>query len=287
MNQVVITTESCSDLSREMQEMHHIYSVPMHIDFPDKSFLDGEIPVEEIYQFYQRTKKIPKTSAVNPMEFSSFFRKVAEENPGAAIIHIGYSSQASCTFQNAIIGREECSEIDIHLIDSKNVSGGAANITLKAAQIVQENPQVSVYRLVEMITTYVDKVYTCFVPEHIEYLAAGGRVSNSAALGASILQIKPRIDIINGKLVAAKKYRGSMMKIMPKLVDDFVSGHDLSKQLIYVMYAQGAKKEVLSALQKLLLENGFKEIIFMTIGCVMSIHGGEGAIGLSAVGAEE
>lgn len=49
----------------------------------------------------RQLKKIPATSAVNPNEYQSLFKKITEENPNCSIIHIGYSSKASCTYENA------------------------------------------------------------------------------------------------------------------------------------------------------------------------------------------
>ena len=75
--------------------------------------------------------------------------------------------------------------------------------------------------LAQAVEQAVPLVVTHFVPDRLDYLAAGGRVSNPAALGAALLKIKPRIDILDGKLIAGKKYRGTMAKVVPKLLEDF------------------------------------------------------------------
>lgn len=184
MKRILLTTESCSDLSNEVLKQHHILSVPYSVNFPDRTVYDGEIPIQEIYDFYEATKQIPKTNAVSPYQYTEFFEKATKENPGCEIIHIGYSSACSCSFQNAVIGVAECVTAKVHLIDSKNVSGGLGNLTLKAAQIMENNPEDTAEELVNKITPYIKKIRLSFVPNKLDFLLAGGRVSNAAAIGA-------------------------------------------------------------------------------------------------------
>ena len=81
---------------------------------------------------------MPTTSAVNPEEYAAFFLKLREENPEAEIIHIAYSSKASCTYQNAKIALDELKDARIRLIDSETVSSGIALLLWKSAQVIQE-----------------------------------------------------------------------------------------------------------------------------------------------------
>ncbi|MGL4790346.1 MAG: DegV family protein [Anaerotignaceae bacterium] len=282
MGKIVITTETCSDLTEQMISDNNIYTIPMHVVFEHGSFDDGSMPVEVIYEYFKKTKKVPKTSAVNPEEFVAFFNKIAKENPDCEIIHICYSSQASSTYQNALIALgEEHLQAKVHLIDSFNVSLGAGNIVMRAAKILRENTDITPEKLVEEIKEYRPRVYKSFVPERLEYLVAGGRVSNAAALGAAILRIKPRVDIIDGKLVATKKYRGSMKMIVDKYMDDVINNINLSKELVYVVYVPGGDMKNVDRMVERFTEAGFKEVVVGSTGCVLSTHGGPGAIGFT------
>lgn len=181
-----------------------------------------------------------------------------------------------------MIGVEECEKAKVHLIDSKNVSGGLGNLTLKAAEIIANNPQDSVADLVLKIENFVQKTHTSFVADTLDFLLAGGRVSNAAAIGAAILRLKPRIDIVEGKLIASKKYRGRMKKIAPQFVKDFVESQDFNRDNVYLFYALGTDTEVIELLKTSLEKQGFRQIHVDMIGSVMTVHGGKGAIGLSA-----
>lgn len=282
MRTIVLTTESGSDLTTETCEKHHILSVPFGLNFPDRTVDDGQIAVQEIYDFYKETKAIPKTNAVSPYQYTEFFRAAAEQNPGCEIIHVGYSSACSCSFQNAVLGVRDLEGVKVHLIDSLNVSGGLGNLVLKAAEIIENNPDDTAEQLVEKIVPYVKKTHTSFVPNTLEFLLAGGRVSNAAAIGATILRLKPRIDIINGELIAGKKYKGRMEKTAFRFADDFLEGKNFDKRLIYMFYAEGADLELMERLRQYLEGKGFARVKVGTLGCVMTVHGGKGAIGISA-----
>lgn len=282
MGKLILTTESGSDLSKDQCEKHHILTVPFGLNFPDRTVDDGQIPVQEIYDYYKQTKEIPKTNAVSPYQYAKFFKAAASRNPGCDIVHIGYSSACSCSFQNAVLAVRELPGINVYLVDSLNVSGGLGNLVLKAAELAEVSPDMTADELAAEAAAYVKRIRTSFVPDTLDFLLAGGRVSNVAAISAAILKIKPRIDIIDGKLIAAKKYRGSMQKVAGCLVEDFLSGKRFDMARAYVFYAEGADPGVVAGMKRDLEQAGFQEVSVSVLGCVMTVHGGKGAIGISA-----
>ena len=67
--------------------------------------------------------------------------------------------------------------------------------------------------LADEIESWNKKVFCSFIPGNLDYLKAGGRVSNAAYLGATLLRLKPLIEIVDGKLLASKKYRGRLKNL--------------------------------------------------------------------------
>lgn len=283
MSKIIITTESSADLPKKWLDEYQIRTVPFSVNFPDRTVEDNSIPVEEIYAFYDQTKQIPKTSAVNPYQYTELFENITAQHPDSEIIHIGYSSVCSCSFQNAVIGAAGCAHARVHLIDSKNVSGGLGNLVMIAARLSAANPTDSAAALAAKIKTYVPKIHTSFVPNRLDFLLAGGRVSNAAAIGAALFKIKPRIDIIDGALIAGKKYIGMMPGIIPTFIRDFTEGRNFDKERVYLFYSLGAKESVIERARSYLLDYGFKQVDILPLGCVMTVHGGKAAIGISAL----
>ena len=280
---IVITTESSCDIPAALRGKLGVLTVPFHVNFPGMSVDDNSIPVQEIYDFYEKTHKIPQTSAVNPDEYRVFWEEVLAANPGAEILHVGYSSACSCSFQNAQIGRQDCKEPGrIRLVDGLNVSAGLGNLVMRAVQLRAEHPEEGLEELAKRVEGYVAKTRMVFVPDRLDFLAAGGRVSNAAALGAAILRLKPRIDIVTGELIAGRKYRGKMAHVVPHMLSDFLRGRSFDLSQAYMIHAAGAAEEALERIRVLLREHGFRRIYDWELGCVMTVHGGKGAVGVSA-----
>jgi DegV family protein with EDD domain len=279
MKKYIILTESGADLPLDLVKLHHIHVIPMHVVMDDVDYLDGSIPVTKVYDYYRRSKKIPLTSATNPYEYKHLFQKIAKENPDDIILHISYSSKASCTYQNARIAAEGLE--NIYHIDSLNVSGGEAAVILKAVELIEQQPDILTADLIKKIESYVAMARVSFIPGNLEYLRAGGRVSNAAYLGATVLQLKPLIEIVNGELVSTKRYRGAMRRIAEKYLHEYLDRYNMDKEQIYFLYSLGLEEYIKLLMEEIAKEKGFKKIIWIQAGCVISTHSGPGAIGIA------
>ena len=279
MKKNIILTESGTDLPLDLVKKHQIQVIPMHLVMGDKHYLDGSIPVTQVYEYYRKTKKIPSTSATNPNEYKDLFQKLTQENPGCNIIHIGYSSKASCTYQNALIASEGME--NVYHVDSLNVSGGEAAIVMKAVELIEKQPDIQPANLIESIMSYVSRARVSFIPGDLEYLKAGGRVSNAAYLGGTLLQLKPLIEIVEGKLISTRKFRGKMIHIAKKYMEEFIDKYDIDKEQIYLLYSLGLEEKIRDSMELIVKNKGFKNFVWIQTGCVISIHSGPGAIGIA------
>jgi DegV family protein with EDD domain len=279
MSKFIIVTESGADLPLDLANLNEIHVLPMHVIMDGIDYKDGFIPVTEVYDYYKRTKKIPTTSATNSNEYQCVFQKITEDNPDCSIIYIGYSSKASCTYQNAFIASDGMK--NVYLVDSLSVSGGEAAIILKAVELIQKYPDIQPDDLIKKIEAFVYRARVSFIPGNLEYLRAGGRLSNSAYFGASILQLKPLIEILDGKLVGTKKYRGTMSNIAEKYLNEFLGRYNMEKEQLYLLYSIGLEDCIKSKVEEIVKGKGFKKIIWIQTGCVISTHSGPGALGIA------
>lgn len=279
MNKFIILTESGADLPLDLVNLHQIHVLPMHVIMDNVDYPDGSISVTEVYDYYKRTKKVPTTSAINPNEYLCAFEKIIEENPECSIIHISYSSKASCTYQNALIASDDMKKV--YHVDSLNVSGGETAIVLKADELINKHPDILPEDLIEKIESFVARARVSFIPGNLEYLRAGGRLSNAAYLGASILQLKPLIEIVDGQLVATKKFRGAMSRIAEKYVNEYLDRYNMDKEQLYLIYSLGLEEYIKLRIEEIVKGKGFKKIKWVQTGCVISTHSGPGAIGIA------
>lgn len=188
MRKIVLSTESGADLPEDWAEKYAVQVVPMHVIMDGRDYLDGLLPVKDIYDYYERTKKIPSTTSTNSHEYIEFFTKIRADFPDCIIIHIGYTSKASSSFQNAVIASEDFE--DLFLIDALNVTGGLTTIVMYAVSLLEKEPGIEPIRLIEKIESMIPKSRLAFLPGSLDFLRAGGRVSNLAYLGGALLKIK-------------------------------------------------------------------------------------------------
>jgi DegV family protein with EDD domain len=281
MRRIILSTESGADLPEELANKHNVQVVPMHVIMDGQDYLDGSLPVTDIYDYYERTKKIPSTTSTNSHEYLEFFKKIKNDFPDCTIIHIGYTSKASSSFQNAIIATEDLD--DIFLIDALNVTGGLTAIVMYAVTLLENEPSIDPAQLVEKIGSKVPKSRLAFVPGSLEFLRAGGRVSNLAYLGGALLKIKPRIELIDGNLVSTKKYRGKMDVVSEKLMRDYLGQYDIDKKQLYLLYSVGLDEKIKQGMDDIAKETGFKSVKWIQAGAMISTHAGPGGIGIAGL----
>ncbi|OCA85823.1 EDD domain protein [Bacillus sp. FJAT-27225] len=281
MRRIILTTESGADLPADLAEKHSIQVVPMHVIMGGEDYQDGSLAVEDIYDYYERTKKIPSTTATNIHEYQEFFKEIKADYPDCSIVHIGYTSKASSSFQNVVIAAEDFE--DLFLIDALNVTGGLAAIVLYAANLLEEQPGIEPARLIEKIEAMIPKSRLAFIPGSLDFLRAGGRVSNVAYLGGALLKIKPVIELIDGKLVSTKKYRGKMGVVAERLMREYLSEYNINRDQLYLLYSIGLDEDIKQRMDELAKEAGFKKIRWIQAGAMISTHAGPGGFGIAGL----
>lgn len=281
MRRIILSTESGADLPKDLVEKHQIQVVPMHVIMDGKDYLDGELSVEEVFDYHHRTKKIPSTTATNVHEYKQLFTKIRTDFPDSIIVHVGYTSKASASFQSALIAAEDFE--DLFLIDTLNVTGGLGAVVMYAAKLLEEEPSIDHVQLIEKIEAVVPKTKLAFIPGSLDFLKAGGRVSNIAYIGGSLLKLKPCIELKEGKLVSTRKYRGKMSVVAEKLMQDYLEQYDIDRKQLYLIYSIGLDESIKKQVEHLAKEKGFENITWMQAGAMISTHAGPGGFGIAGI----
>lgn len=283
MNNIIISTESCMDLPYKIFLPYNIKIIPLHISFGDISLADGSFSQDRIFRYFEEHQKPPATSAASIGEYIRHFETIIAENPMCCIIHISYSSSLSATYSHAVLASNEFEKGRIAVIDSKNITGGAGALVMKAAQLCEKLKYVPLNELLYAIKSYVPKIRCSFVPNTLDYLRAGGRISTITAFGSSILGIKPSIVCINGHLESGKKYRGSTDKLAFSYLDDFLRNNDIDKSFLIILYSQGLDIRTLFALKRKAHKLGIKKTWCFQTGSAITAHSGPKCIGFAGI----
>jgi len=281
MENYSLVVESGADLPKRVIEKYGIKVVPMHIELNGQWLDDGTIPVEELFTYYERTGLLPKTSGCNPADFGKVFDQLYQEFPNKQIIHLAYSAETTCSYQSAKLAAENRPYITS--INTKNVSAGQAVIVEKTAKFIEKNPTITVEEIQLFVTTLIEKVHMCFLPETLLYLKAGGRVNNPTYLGAKLLNLKPLIEVIEGRLVSTKKYRGSMRIASQKLLQEYPEKYHFQKDKLTLICGLGLPEEIKAQVEAAAKELGFNQLEWIPTGGVVSVHGGPSAFGMVGI----
>ena len=280
MNKIILVAETGSDITAELAQRYSIQMVPMHVAFDDTTIDDGTFPAQQIVDFYKSTGRLPRTSGSTPEDFVGVFDRIHAEHPGAHILYLAYSAVTTCSYQSAVIASEDRDYIT--MLDTRQVSVGQAAVVIELAKYLQSNPDATIDEAVSVANDLISRANMCFLPDNLEFLRAGGRVSNAVALGSRILSLHPTIEILNGKLTATKKYRGKMEKVAAQLVRDYAETYNLSRETpLWVIYTVGLSESVKQAVEQTALECGFKEVEWVLAHGVITTHGGPAAIGIA------
>jgi DegV family protein with EDD domain len=279
MTKYIIVAESGADIPPELAERHHIFIAPMHLLLGKTMIDDGAMPVHEVFSHFERTRELPKTSGSTPSDFEKVFDEIHGQNPEATIIHLAYSAVTTCSYESAVAaakGRDY-----VRHYNTENVSIGQGMVVLSVAEFIEQNPQVGLEQLDDFIKDRISRARLAFLPSILTYLHAGGRLSNLAFMGAQILKIRPLIEIVEGKLVATKKYRGSMISMARKMIEDYLGSTSLEKKRLILAYSSGLGPDTRTMAEEMVGRLGFENVSWMQTGCVVSSHAGPGAFGIA------
>lgn len=273
---IKVLSDSTCDLSQELLEKNDITLAPLTVVKGDDQFKDGvTIRPEDIFAHVAAGGALCSTAAVSIGEYADLFEQYAKDYDGIILINIG--SGFSACHQNALLAAEDFD--NVRCIDSKNLTTGQGLVALEACRLAKELDDLDA--IAEELNAYLEKIEASFLVDKLEYLAKGGRCSSVAALGANLLNLKPCIEVRDGKMTVVKKYRGNYSKCLANYVKERLAERtDIDEKTLFVTYTV-ISDDCHSAVSTAIAEHGnFENIYETTAGCTVSCHCGPGTLGI-------
>ncbi|HHW27288.1 MAG TPA: DegV family protein [Firmicutes bacterium] len=275
MKTVQIVTDSTASLDPEVIRRHDISVVPLWVQVGEESYKDGvTLSTEEFYKKLDGPV-LPSTSSPPPGDFVEVYRRLAKKAKDILSIHL--SRDASATCQAAEVAATSVSnEADVTVYDSRSFSMGIGFLAMEAARSAVQG--LSKDQIIAKLDSLRDRVYTYVAIPTLKYLRKSGRVTQGQAILASILSIKPVLEIRDGivKVVDhVRTYSGALARLL-----------DLAQEkagnvptVVAVMHANAREEaEKFAVLVKKRLN--VKELFIGEMGPVLAVHGGPGMIGI-------
>ena len=218
---------------------------------------------------------LPQTAAPSPGKFADAFKKLAADG-ATGILMIGLSRELSATIQSAETGAKESGvNIPIQFVDSRSASMGEGINVIVAAQMLIDNPQITLDQLAQKITEWASRTRVFGALDTLENLKKGGRISGAKAFVASALSIKPIVEVREGKIVEGGKER-TRSKALAFLIDKVKTAGPITN--LAVLHAQCSDLDTFVAQLKTVYSG---EIIVGEVGSVIGSHTGVGTMGVT------
>lgn len=276
---IKIITDSTSDLSDDILRRYDIDVLPLYIHLGESEYKDKlEIKPEDIYFWSDENNSTPKTSAPSIEDAVNAIKPYMEK--GDDILMFAISEDMSTTANVMRLAAAELHyEEHVYVIDSANLSTGIGHLVVEAAIMVRKKmPVKDIVASIEALKPYVR---ASFVVNTLTYLHRGGRCSATSALAGSILKLKPRIVVEDGRMDSDKKYRGNQNKVIIQYVKDMEQELLHAKRDRVFITHSGCDKEIIASVREYLESLGhFHSIIETRAGSVISSHCGPGTLGV-------
>ena len=286
MGNYVITVNSTVDLPKEWLEERNIPVMALRYTIDGETYEDmSGLSHKEFFQKL-REGKMAVTTQMNPEEAKEKFEPILKA--GNDILHLGFSSGLSGTYNSMRIAAEELAEEypdrKIIVIDTLCACLGEGLLLYYALKRKEEG--MTIDELAQWVEE--NKLHVCHnvTVDDLNHLQRGGRVSKTAAILGTMVQIKPNIHMDNqGCLQVIGKERGRK-KSIHKLVDMALKQYEGYENDL-VMITHGDCLEDAEYLAGLVREKmGIQDILINNIGTVIGSHTGPGVLALFCMGNE-
>lgn len=268
--------DSTSDLSPEYIRRHGITVMPLTVSMGDRDYTDGlDISPDDIFRHVDAGGALPKTAAVNAAAYRERFEAMLRECD--AVIHFNISADFSSCHENAVAAAEG---LPVTCVDSRNLSSGIALLVCAAVDMVEAgcgDPEAVAAR----VRGLIDRVDASFILDRLDYLYKGGRCSMVSMLGANLLKLKPCIEVVGGRMIVGRKYRGSYSRCLKQYVDDRLRDPDaVDGKRIFITHTGVSREDFELTRAAVLAHKAFDEVLEVRAGCSITSHCGQGTLGI-------
>ena len=284
MGNVAIVTDSNSGLSQADGKELGIYVIPMPFLVDGKLYFeDVDMNKEQFYHFLENDADL-STSQPSPGDVMDLWDKLLKEYD--EIVHIPMSSGLSASCSTAM-GLARDYDGKVQVVDNQRISVTMQQSVMDAKHLVAAGKSATQIKEILEKEALESSIY--LMVDTLKYLKKGGRITPSAALLGSALNLKPILQIQGDKLDAYKKVRGvkaakkNMLEAMKKDVEgrfsDYVTKGQLKLHVAYTTDEETArqwKEEVQSVFPNIAISR--MDPLSFSVTC----HTGPGVLAIAA-----
>jgi len=281
MSKVAIVTDSTAYIPEEITKDLQITSVPLQVIWGEQIYRDGiDIQPAEFYTRLKDSKVMPSTSQATPSGFMEAYSTLLEQGYDE-ILSVHLSSKLSGTLDSATQALEHFPGAKIELVDSLSTSMAMGFPVLLAARAAAQGATLQECKTIAERACKQSGVY--FVVSTLEFLRRGGRIGGAQAFLGTALNLKPILELRDGKIEAVERVRttGKAIDRLLDLVEEKIAGRT---PLHLASLHANAPTEASILLERAITRFGesvVKESLTSPISPVLGTHAGPGTVGLA------
>lgn len=276
MSRVAVVTDSTAYIPKELLQAHQITVAPQMLIWDGETFEDGvDIQPAEFYTRLQKAAVMPTSSQVSLGTFKQIFSALGEK--GYDVLAVLISSKLSGTIDSARQAQSMLPDVSIEIIDSYSASMALGYQVLAAARAAQEG--ASLRECAEIAEQASQRTGLILSVDTLEFLHRGGRIGGAQRFLGTALNIKPLLEICDGRLEPLERVRTrkKVLGRMIELVEERVDGRTPVRLACVHANAWGEAREVLDQAAQQLHAT---ETILTDVSPVIGTHVGPGTVAL-------
>jgi DegV family protein with EDD domain len=271
-----IVVDSCGDVPADLVQKHQLSVVPLYVNYDGKSFADDGIELDrtKYYNSMPTMTSHPTTAAPPAAVVEEVVKQLLTECDHVVMLTI--PAKLSAVYNAFRLGTESLPQDRLSLVDSTMLTMGLGYQAIIAAEVAEQTGDVNaVLNVIERVRKNA-AVYAA--PETMEYLRKGGRVSWAVAGAASLLQIKPVVQVKDSEITSIARVR-TTSKVVEKVIELGQSHAPLDR--ICILHANNLAGA--DAVQKGLASVLPSDVRVINISPVLGTHIGPGSVGVATL----
>lgn len=280
MSKVIVVTDSTTYIPQELKNKYPLETVPLVVIWGTEQYLDGvDITPNQFYTRLQSAETMPSTSQTTPNTFKLMYEKLLAD--GFDIISMHISAKLSGTMDSAIQAKAIVKSDRIEIIDSETTGMALGFQALTVARAAANG--ASLKDCVKLAHKTKEHTGILFAVQTLEFLHRGGRIGGAAAFLGTMLNLKPILELREGRIEAAGKVR-TMNKAIDKTIEMMkgkVNGNTPVRIAVQHANAYDEAQKLLDKIIRSFPENSISESLIAEVSPVIGTHLGPGAIGIS------
>jgi DegV family protein with EDD domain len=277
MAKVAIVTDSTATIPKELLEQYPIRVAPQVLIWGEQMLLDGiDIQPEAFYNRLQKDRVHPTTSQATPAAFHQIFGSLLEE--GYEILAILISAKLSGTIESAIQAREMFPGAAIEIVDSETAAMALGFQALAAARAAAAGATLAECKALAVQS--IQHTGVIFAVDTLEFLHRGGRIGGGARFLGTALNIKPILEIREGRVEAVERIR-TRRKCLARVVELILERTGGRQPVRLATLHANSTDDARFLLKAASGHLDPVETIFTEVSPVVGAHAGPGTVGLA------